>query len=166
MPVAEAPKPVKGGKSITNKAKAAQVRAEAKAVEVKPSTEPQVTKVPEGEHGTGKVAEQAKARERVARVRKVKGSTAYGGGKQEITGGGAAEEELKKADARVKAPDIDVSKIDAVDLERKLQGLDPKKFKEAIYIRKKYQMSSEEYTAVLQFFYTEAMEKGLNESEK
>ena len=182
MPVAEAPKPIKGGKDISTKAKAAQVIKESKPsiddltdsrdqdvkddLKERLSKTPKVTKVAEGEHGTGKIAQQAKARERVAKVRAVKGSTALGGGKQEVTGGAAAEEELKKADARVRAPDIDVAKLDAVDLEQKLRGLDAKKFKEAIDMRKKHQMSSEEYTEVLRFFYTEAMEGGLKDSEK
>jgi hypothetical protein len=149
MPVAEPSKPVaeavEGGKDISNKAKAAQVVKETKAAE------PKVTKVPEGEHGSGKLAREAKQRERVAKVRKEKGSTALGGGTQEISGGDVAGE-ISKAQAKVTADPLDISKFKTADLEQALLKMDKKNYNLLQSLRKKGVLTDEDYEKGLQSF--------------
>jgi hypothetical protein len=68
-------------------------------------------KIPEGQHGKGQLAEQAKARERITKNRaKAKRS---------------AEAEATEAKARAEAQGIDLSKLQIPEMEEALRGLEP-----------------------------------------
>jgi len=86
------------------------------------------TVVPEGVHGTGKLARQAKARERVAAKRAVEGSTAAGGGTLEISGGDVAgkAQEMQEAQRRAGAPDVDTSQFQVPEMEEALRSMMPR----------------------------------------
>ncbi len=68
-------------------------------------------KVPEGQHGKGQLAEQAKARERITKNR------------EKAKRG--AEAEATEAKARAEAQGIDVSKLQIPEMEEALRGLEP-----------------------------------------
>lgn len=150
--------------SQLKKPKPTMSREEAEAASVE-RHKPQVTKVPEGEHGSGPIAKQAKARERVAKVRKEKGSTALGGGRQEISGGDAAVK-AAQAQERLQAPHIDVSKMDLIDLQKQLQGLDKKKFKEALDTERATRATGDEARSIYEYYYLEAMEDKQSEAQE
>jgi hypothetical protein len=134
----------------------------AKAVTPEGQVVPKAEKVPEGKHGTGKLAEQAKARERVTKIRKEKGPTGAGGGGLEITGGDAAGKALRAKEAalaRVSTPHFDVSQFQIPEMEEYLKKKNPAELKELIKTRKLGNVSDEEYKAGLEFLVREDLEK-------
>lgn len=156
LPKAESPKMIP--ESISNKAKAAQVAEETKT-ESKPS-EPKVTKLPP-EAGS----RATKQRERVAKVRKEKGSTALGGGTQEISGGGVAED-IAKTHERINTPHLDVSNLQIPEMEEALQKLSPSDWKELQRMRKKGELPDTEYQEGLRAYLLYAYEDKIRASEE
>lgn len=135
-------------------------------VEEAPKTEPKVTKVPEGQHGTGKIADQAKARERVDKLRKEKGSTAAGGGKLEVTGDDAAGKAMKAKEAaqalsKVNSHSIDVKTMQIPELEEALKNA-PADLKEEFAGLRKMRATGDIDTGVylegLRYYYREFIE--------
>lgn len=126
-------------------------------------TESEVKKIPEGEHGTGKLARQAKTRERVAAVRKEKGSTALGGGGQEISGGGAAETarevaESKAAQRRVQTSRMDVNELQIPEMEQFMKEKMPKQWKELKETRRTKGFQEKDYQDALKWYILTGLE--------
>jgi hypothetical protein len=105
-------KKLRGSASEADKALAKKRMEESQSlVDEMEGKQPKVTKVPEGEHGKGRLAEQAKARERIAKNR----------GEAKTT----AQKEAAEAQARVEAQGLDVSKLQIPEMEEALRELHP-----------------------------------------
>lgn len=139
--------------------------AEVKVEEAKPSSvaKPEVKKVPEGEHGTGKLARQAKARERVAKIREEKGATGAGGGGQEVSGGGAAEQarDIKEAQAaqkRVQTSKMDVNELQIPEMEEFMKAKMPKAWKDLQEARRSKAFPDKDYQDALKWYILAGLE--------
>lgn len=134
-------------------AKAAEVpitKAAPEAVGTEPGKRPGTTK----QSAAGRATKQ---RERVAAKRKEKGSTALGGGTQEISGGGAADE-LLKAQERANSPHVSVENIQIPEMEEALAKMSPKDFKLLQTLRRKKAISDADYGEGLKHFLIMAYE--------
>jgi len=74
------------------------------------------------------IGKQTQARERAARLRAEKGSTAAGGGTLEISGGDVAGKagEMQEAQRRAGAPDVDTSQFQVPEMEEALRAIAPR----------------------------------------
>jgi hypothetical protein len=98
-----------------------QKEKDAVLIKMKPVVE-KIQKIPEGEHGTGKIAQQAKDRERAASER-ASGKRSSSGG-QELTGGGMAENILAKmATDKAKYTPETISNIQIPELEEAVKEM-------------------------------------------
>lgn len=153
------------GSGVGKPDETSKIREQKRAELEKPDPErykPKVTKVPEGEHGTGKLARTAKQRERVAAVRKEKGSTALGGGTQEISGGDVAAD-IAKTQERLATPNKDLSQLQIPEMEEALKAKAPKDYAMLQKFKKNRQITDEEYQQGLRHFLLIAYEDDLRE---
>jgi hypothetical protein len=129
-------------KSIKDKAPAEQQQSIDNQIQTheelraqKSGTKPTVTKVPEGQHGKGKLAEQAKAVERITKNR----AKAKRG----------AEAEAAEAQARAQSTGMDVSKLQIPEMEEALQEMEPVAFKALQKGRKAKLFAEQDYEPYL-----------------
>lgn len=109
------------------------------------AAEKKFTKVPEGQHGKGKLAVQAKARERVSKARE--------GAKR------TRDTEIQESQARARATDMDTSKLQIPEMEEALKSMNPKALSGLQKLRKAKSVSDPEYQEALRYYILEAYEK-------
>lgn len=164
----DSPEQLKKPKAKLSKEEAETASQQRKVGEVQKLSPEAVGTEPGARPGTtreSKVGRATKQRERVAATRKEKGSTALGGGTQEITGGGVAEE-LAKAQERLQSPHLSVENIQIPDMEQALQRLSPRDYKLLQGLRKKKALSDAEYEEGLRHFLVIAYEDKIRDAEK
>ena len=103
------------------------------------------TKVPEGQHGKGKLAEQAKAIERITKNRE----KAKRGAQAEAT----------EATARAQATDMDVSKLQIPEMEEALRSMEPVAWSALQKARKAKLFAEQDYEPYLREMILRAYEK-------
>jgi hypothetical protein len=101
-----------------------------------------------------KMARNAKAAERAAKNRQLKGVAGAGGGGKELTGGGAGSKaiemrEAEEAQRRATSPDYNLDAMQIPQLEEALQKFSPPAFSGLQKFRKLKNLSEAEYKAAL-----------------
>lgn len=114
-------------------------------IQAKAAAESKFKKVPEGQHGKGKLAVRAKARERVSKARE--------GAKR------TREAEVQEAQARAQATDMDVSQLQIPEMEEALKSMSPKALSGLQKLRKAKSITDPEYQEALRYYLLEAYEK-------
>jgi hypothetical protein len=105
-----------------------------------PGTRPGTTRV-------SAIGKQTQARERAARLRAEKGSTAAGGGTLEISGGDVAGKagEMQEAQRRAGAPDVDTSQFQVPEMEEALRSMMPRVWDRLQQARKAGKFAEQDY---------------------
>ena len=135
------------------------------SVDPKVNVTPEVKKIPEGVTGREpgkqpgitrdtKMVRNAKAAERAAKNRQLKGVAGAGGGGQELTGGGAGSKaiemrEAEEAQRRATSPDYNLDAMQIPQLEEALQKFSPPAFSGLQKFRKLKNLGEDEYKAAL-----------------
>jgi len=107
--------------------------------------EARATRVPEGQHGKGKLAQQAKARERISKAR----------GEAKRT----RDAEIAEANARAQATEMDTSKLQIPEMEEFLNQVEPKVFRALQKARKLKKFAEQDYEPYLREMVLRAYEK-------
>ena len=113
--------------------------------EGRPEAPPEVKKAAEGEHGKGKLAEQAKARERITKNRAVAKRT--------------QEAKATEATARAQAKGMDVSQLQIPEMEEFVRSKRPTEWSGLQKLRKAKSITDLEYTEALKYYVLDEFEK-------
>lgn len=151
-PASEAP--LKQAKDADAKTLAAEREKGLAAMKAEGKATPEVSKVEPGVHGKGKLAEQAKARERVRKPKKDKE------GKPVPEGAGrSAQKNVEEAHARARAQGLDVSQLQIPELEEFVRLKNPTAWRGLQKLRKAKSVPDVEYKAALEYLALEHLEE-------
>jgi len=131
-------------KILDNPKATAEEKASAKN-QIKTHEELRSQKISEGEHGTGKLAQQAKARERVSKARAKAKRT--------------RESEASEANARAQATHMDVSQLQIPEMEEYVRTKNPTAYSGLQKLRKSKGITDGEYTEALKYYVLEHLEE-------
>lgn len=122
--------------------------------QAKAAAEGKVMKAEPGKHGTGKLAEQAKARERVRKPKTDKE------GKPVPEGAGrSAQKNVEEAHARARATGLDVSQLQIPELEEFVRLKNPTAWRGLQKLRKAKSVPDQDYKSALEYLALEHLEE-------
>lgn len=111
-------------------------------------------KIPEGVHGKGKLAEQAKARERVRKPKKTKTGEPVPEGAER-----SAHKNVEEAHARARAQGFDVSELQIPEMEEFVRDKNPTAYRGLQKMRKAKGITDEMYSEALKYYILEHLEE-------
>jgi len=149
--------------TVKNNPKATPEEKASAENQIKTHEELRIQKIETGKHGIGKLAEQAKARARVAQIRKEKGPTGAGGGGLEVSGGDIAgkaqfAKENAKAKARAQSANFDLTNLQIPEMEEYVRGKYPEEFKSLLKQRRAGTISDIEWKTALEYLTLNGLE--------
>jgi hypothetical protein len=130
---------------IATDKEAKRLEWEKKQQEARAAKAPEVKKVEPEQHGTGKLADQAKARERITKNRGTAKRT--------------KEAQAQEAQARAQATGLDVSQLQIPEMEEFVRTKNPTAYSGLQKLRKSKGITDEMYSEALKYYILEHLEK-------